>query len=75
MREGHSLILINDWVLSELDSPLFPALMDINMMALVSGMERSVKQWHALLDSVGLKIVRIWSKGSETESLIEAALA
>lgn len=74
MRKGYSRILINDWVLADSGSPLFPATMDINMMALLSGMERAEKHWHALLGSVGLRIDKIWGRGSESESLIEAVL-
>lgn len=74
MEKSHSRVLINEFVLSDLGSPLQPAMMDINMMALLSGMERTKSHWSALLRSVGLKIVKIWGLGPETESLIEAVL-
>jgi len=74
MKKGYSRVLINEFVLSDLSSPLLAATMDINMMALLSGMERTKSHWTALLKSVGLKIVKIWGLGPETESLIEAVL-
>ena len=38
-------------------------------------MERTVKQWNALLDEAGLKIIKIHGDPSgETECLIEAEL-
>ena len=74
MEKGYSHLLINDWVLPDTGSPLLPAAMDINMMALLSGMEKTEKHWHALWASVGLTIVKIWQKGPETESLINAVV-
>lgn len=44
------------------------------MSLLCSGFERTEKQWTELLDSVGLRIAKIWiSKGVETspEAVIE----
>ena len=72
MEKGYSKVLINDWVLRDTGSPLFPATMDINMMSMLSAMERTEKQWRALLGSVGLRIVEIYGQGPEMESIIEA---
>ena len=44
------------------------------MMALSLGTERTEKHWKALLSNVGLKVVKIWGVGPETEGLIEAVL-
>jgi hypothetical protein len=54
--------------------PLYPALLDINMMALLNGMERTEAQWEALLNQAGLKIVKFWKDDPESEGLIEAVL-
>lgn len=72
MTPGYSKLLINEYVLPDVGVPLYPALLDINMMALLSGMERTETQWKELLASVGLRIVKIWSIGHEDEALIEA---
>lgn len=74
MKKGYSRLLINEWVLSDTNSSFLPAAMDINMMCLFSGMERTRSQWDALLGRVGLKIIKLWGPGQETESLIEAVL-
>lgn len=74
MKRGHSKLLINEWVLPDVGVPLHPALNDIIMMAVLASMERTRTQWTELLRSVGLKIVRFWSKGPEDEGLIEAVL-
>ena len=44
------------------------------MMGLLAGRERTEKEWRALLDSVGLVIVKIWTIEPEMESVIEAEL-
>ncbi|CAF9913570.1 MAG: hypothetical protein ALECFALPRED_008912 [Alectoria fallacina] len=72
MEPGYSKILINDWVLPDSGSPLLPALLDIQMLAVFSGMERTQPQWKKLLGSVGLEIVKFHTLGKGTEGLIEA---
>jgi len=37
-------------------------------------MERTKDQWYELLESVGLEVVKIWTKDVDSESLIEAML-
>lgn len=53
---------------------LFALQSDINIMSMAAGMERTEKQRHELLNSVGLEIVRIWTKDADSESIIEAML-
>lgn len=72
MEPGYSKILINDWVLPDTGSPLLPALMDIQMIIVLSGIERTQRQWKDLLESVGLEVVKFHSLGKEVEGLIEA---
>lgn len=72
MEPGYSKILINDWVLPDTGSPLLPALMDIQMIIVLSGIERTQTQWKDLLESVGLEVVKFHSLGKEVEDLIEA---
>ncbi|MCJ1438232.1 hypothetical protein MMC27_007619 [Xylographa pallens] len=74
MKKGHSKLLMFEWILPEKDVPLFPALLDINLMALLSGMERTEAQWRMLLDSAGFEIVKFWKTTPDTEGMIEAVL-
>ena len=64
--------MIFEWILPDVGTPLYPALLDINMLALLSGMERTETQWTELLSSVELEIVKFWKIDLETEGLIEA---
>ena len=72
MELGYSKILINEWVLPDTDCSLRPALLDIHMLAVPIGMERTQTQWKELLESVGLEVVKFHSGGKEVEGLIEA---
>ncbi len=74
MEKDYSKLLINDMVLPDVGASMFPAAMDVSMMTLLTGMERTRTQWHELLDSVGLKINGIWTLVEGGESVIETAL-
>lgn len=54
----------------------YPAALDVNMMV-TAGMERTERQWHELLESLGLKILHIRGPqpgGLETDSFIECGI-
>ncbi|KAH8669004.1 putative O-methyltransferase [Xylariales sp. PMI_506] len=70
MEDGHSTLLIDDYVLPEEKVGFRAASMDIAMMVIVNGVERTASQWESLVGSAGLKLVKIWyaeetSEGSE----------
>ena len=72
MEPGYSRVLINDWILPDRGSGMIPAVMDVNMMAVLSGMERTESQWRVLFEGVGLQLVRFWTIGKDVEGLVEA---
>lgn len=74
MKPGYSKLLIFEWVLPAKGVPLYPALLDVNMMTLLNGMERTEVQWEALLGQAGFEVVKFWTAGPESEGLIEAVL-
>jgi len=53
---GHSELLIFEYIPPDVGTPLFPALLDIQMLAVSSGMERTEMQWRELLGSLVLEI-------------------
>jgi hypothetical protein len=69
-----SRLLINEFVLPNTGVTQLPASLDIMMMTMVSGLERTESQWRALLASVGLEVVRIWTVIPEAEAVIETRL-
>lgn len=74
MKPGYSKLLIFEWVLPAKNAPLYPSLLDVNMMALLNGMERTEEQWKTLLSQAGLEVANFWSAGPGSEGLIEAVL-
>ena len=71
MEKGSSKILINENVVPDVGAPWKMTSLDWFMMALAASSERTEAQWRNLLQSVGLKVVGIWTKGPGVQSLIE----
>lgn len=74
MKPGFSKLLISEFVLADTETALFPASLDLQMMGLHAGMERSEGQWRDLLGEAGLEVVRIWRRVVGGECVIEARL-
>ncbi|KAI9711821.1 MAG: hypothetical protein M1820_001966 [Bogoriella megaspora] len=76
MERGYSKLFLNEFILASKNVPMYPALLDINMMCILNGMERTQKQWNELLAKAGLKIIDFHTvQSEENEGLIEAELA
>jgi hypothetical protein len=65
-----SVILIDDMMLPEAGAPWRATQLDITMLTCLAAKERSVNEWYALLDSVDLKIVKIWKYTEECDDCI-----
>lgn len=75
MKPGYSRIVISDAVVGDVVANSFMGLLDANMMA-IGGTERTVRRWHELLESVGLKITQIKENPPLAEcGFVEAVLA
>lgn len=73
-REGINAggkLLILEWVLPEGDTPHVAKVVDINMMMLTGGEERTGKQYGRLLEQAGFRLARIIPTESEC-SIVEA---
>lgn len=71
-----SILLLEENVLPDVNVPFYAAQVDLSMMVLLSGLERTQKQWLDLLDSAGFTLVKAWtSKNPVVRSLtlLEAA--
>ena len=64
-------LLILEWVLPEGDTPHVAKVVDINMMMLMGGEERTGKQYGRLLDEAGFRMTRIIPTACEC-SIVEA---
>ena len=74
MEPGYSKLLIFEWILPAKETPVYPAQLDITMMAMLNGLERTETQWTRLLTEAGLEVVKFWKAGAESEGLIEVVL-
>ena len=75
MDPGRSKILLNEHAISKADNHWETTGLDLIMMAVFAAQELKEEMWHELLQSVGLRIVKIWNYEKGTESLIEIELA
>lgn len=73
MIKGYSKLLLSDHILPATACKLESIGRDIGMLSLHSGVERSEKQWRALLEPEGLEIVRFYHLG-RGEGLVETVL-
>lgn len=75
MRRNYSKLILTELILPEVGASETNSSIDVLMMALGGGAERTEFQWRRLLVSAGLQIVQIWKQNDETEGVIEAVLA
>ncbi|KAL8950891.1 MAG: hypothetical protein Q9222_003108 [Ikaeria aurantiellina] len=68
---GKSKLLIAEFILTDTVTALFPATLDIQMMGLHAGMERSESQWRKLLMEAGLEVVGVWQEVKGGEGVLE----
>ncbi|KAH8432816.1 putative O-methyltransferase [Aspergillus melleus] len=74
MARGYSKVLINENVIPSTNGYWEATSLDIIMMANFASTERTEKHWRALVESVGLKVTKIWTARRGVESLIECEL-
>lgn len=74
MEKDYSTLLIYDYVVPETGASTRAAAMDLQMMCLLAGMERTESQWRTILQESGLEMVHVWSSQTSFESVIEAKL-
>ncbi|CAJ2509520.1 Uu.00g145460.m01.CDS01 [Anthostomella pinea] len=75
MKKGHSKLLIYEVVIPPTGASPLQTTVDIGLMTLLSAAERTEAMWRQLIESCGLKVVKIWTNPLAMESVIEAELA
>lgn len=68
------MIILNELVIPDQGANLISAQRDICMMTLFGAVERTERQWRAMVDSAGLKIEQIWTHTQGAESIIKVVL-
>lgn len=76
MTPGYSRLILNENVLPDRNCAPWAATMDINMMTIMSGSERTKSEWFRLIESTGLEILKISESSSveDVEGIIECIL-
>ena len=74
MKPGYSKLLISELILNDHDVRLSSASLDMQMMALHGGIERTESQWRALIRSCGLQVTGIWQTMKGGVGVIEATV-
>jgi len=74
MKKGHSKILLNEIVIPDRNANWFCTSLDILMMMVHAAQERTESDWRTLLETVGLKVTKIWDCEGTPQKLIEAEL-
>jgi hypothetical protein len=73
MKPGYSKLLLHEMIIPNVGASTFHAMLDLTMMTIDGGMERTSKQWHEFLGKAGLKVVKIWAPLEEdADGIIEA---
>lgn len=62
-----SVLLVNENFLPETGASLYNAEIDLSMMALFASMERTEKQWVALLEEAGMNVVKVWTPKAQLD--------
>ncbi|KAL2258297.1 hypothetical protein VTK26DRAFT_8433 [Humicola hyalothermophila] len=71
MEKGYSRLLIHESLVSSVRPLSRVTISDLTMMACLSAAERSEDQWRALIESVGMRVLKIWRPVQSMESIIE----
>ncbi|WQF77160.1 Putative O-methyltransferase domain, S-adenosyl-L-methionine-dependent methyltransferase superfamily [Colletotrichum destructivum] len=74
MKAGYSKLLIHDQILDDEKIHPHSAAYDIGVMAFLGAQERTQREWNSLLDSVGLRVAKVWKSPGATYGIIEAEL-
>lgn len=74
MKKGYSKILLNEIVISDMDAHWFSTSVDMIMLAVHAAQERTESAWRQLVESVGLKITKIWDCDGNPEKILEIEL-
>lgn len=72
MIPGYSKLLIGNIILPDENVPLRASGLDIAMLFLHSGSQRSEAEWRALLEEGGFTVIKVWLPHGDGDGIIEA---
>jgi len=75
MKKSYSTLIVEDFILPVKGASLLPAMWDMEMMTLLSAMERTKKQWTSLFEQAGLEIEGFYQPPGDGTGIIVLNLA
>jgi hypothetical protein len=75
MLPGYSRLLVANIVLPDENVPLRQSGLDIAMLCMHSGSQRSEAEWRALLGEAGFDVRRVWKPDGDGDGVIEAEIS
>ncbi|KAJ5621336.1 hypothetical protein N7528_006119 [Penicillium herquei] len=74
LKPGYSHLLIHDYVVPDQGAHPQMTSYDLNLMAIVSGKERTESEFRDLLHSAGYRLVRVWRSSPASQAIVQAEL-
>lgn len=74
MTKGYSKLYLNEWILPDVGCSLYEATVDLSMMIVLAGMERTQRQWRELVERAGMKVEKFWVSPGFGEGIIEVVV-
>lgn len=72
MLPGYSKLLVANIILPDENAPLRQSGLDIAMLCMHSGSQRSEAEWRALLGEAGFNVKGVWKPNGDGDGIIEA---
>lgn len=74
MIPEYSKIIIGNIILPDENVPLRNSSLDMVMLFLHSGSQRSESEWRELIEGAGLRLVNVWYPPGDGDGILEAEL-
>ncbi|PWY96044.1 S-adenosyl-L-methionine-dependent methyltransferase [Aspergillus sclerotioniger CBS 115572] len=75
MEPGYSKLIMEEYIVPDRNASAIHGMTDVAVMVFCSGLERTTQQWTKLLDSVGLRVNKFWTRAGDGLGVVEAELA
>ncbi|BCR98264.1 uncharacterized protein AKAW2_31583S [Aspergillus luchuensis] len=72
MEPGYSKLIMEEYIVPDQNASAIHGMTDVAVMVFCSGLERTTQQWTRLLDSVGLRVNKFWTRAGDGLGVVEA---
>ncbi|GKZ79986.1 hypothetical protein AnigIFM56816_004195 [Aspergillus niger] len=71
MEPGYSKLIMEEYIVPDQNASAIHGMTDVAVMVFCSGLERTTQQWTRLLDSVGLRVNKFWTRAGDGLGVVE----